>query len=187
MNELDIIRERFTETTSRIAQFWGFPRALGAVYGALYLAPVPLSLDELVVATGVTKGAVSTHVRALGRLQMVHRHVQLGDRKDYYVAETRLWTVVRNVLTQRRQGEFDQALSAVGELANRARELAVSSEEAERRTLYADRLQTMQSFFGTLDSIVGAILALDELRLAAATRAISTVLGRRAKPSGEHP
>ncbi len=176
MKDLDETRTQFIEATSRIAQFWGFPRAMGAVYGALYLAPVPLSLDELVTLTGVTKGAVSTHVRALGRLQMVHRHVELGDRKDYYAAETQLWQVVRNVLAQRRQGEFDRALTAVRDLAEAVRRLSVPRADANRRALYLERLQAMQTFFATVDAVVGAILALDDLRLTAAKRAVLGVL-----------
>ena len=173
---LQNIRDRFIEAMSSIAQFWGFPRAMGAIYGAIYLAPAPLSLDEIVELTNVTKGAVSTHVRALGRMQMVRRRVQLGDRKDYYEAETDLWAVVRNVLAQRRQSEFDQALTAVAELAQSARELAVERTEQERRGLMLARLETMQRFFATLDAIVGAVVTLDELRLSAAQRAVAAVL-----------
>ena len=164
---------------SQIAQFWGFPRAMGAVYGALYLSGAPLSLDDLVSLAGVTKGAVSTHVRALGRLQMVRRHVEVGDRKDYYVAETQLWTVVRNVLGQRRSSEFDQALVSVRELTAMARKLPVTRREVDQRALYVSRLEAMQAFFTTLDSIVGALLTLDEIRLSAAQRVVSSVLSRR--------
>jgi DNA-binding transcriptional regulator GbsR (MarR family) len=163
---------------NQIAQFWGFPRALGAVYGALYLAPRPLSLDELVELTGVTKGAVSTHARSLERLQMVHKRVELGDRKDYYVAETKLWKVVKNVLAQRRQQDFDRALAAVGDLVEATRGLTVRRDHADRHALYLARLEAMQSFFTSLDAIVGAVLTLDELRLQTAKRAVAAVLQR---------
>lgn len=176
MNNLDDIQRRFIEAMSRIAQFWGFPRALGAVYGALYLAPGPLSLDELVALTSVTKGAVSTHVRSLDQLQMIRKHIELGDRKDYYVAETRLWVVVKQVLAQRRQAEFDQALRAVRELAAAAHKVAVKREHASQKALYVARLEAMQSFFDTLDGIVGTVLALDELRLTAARKVLGGIL-----------
>lgn len=44
-----------------------------------------------------TKGAVSTNVRALERLGMVHPHFQTGERKDYYVAETDFWKITRAI------------------------------------------------------------------------------------------
>jgi DNA-binding transcriptional regulator GbsR (MarR family) len=81
------LKQTFTESLSQISYFWGFPKGMGALFAVLYLAPNPLSLDELVERSGLTKGAVSTNVRALARLGLVQRSSKLGDRKDYYVAE----------------------------------------------------------------------------------------------------
>ena len=75
-------RQHFIQGLSRISQFWGFPKAMGAIFGALYLSPNPLSLDELVEQVEVTKGAVSTNVRALERLGMFHIQIVIGERKD---------------------------------------------------------------------------------------------------------
>ena len=66
-------RAHFIQGMSRISSFWGFPKAMGAIYGAIYLSPNPLSLDEIVIQVGVTKGAVSTHVRQLERLSPSRR------------------------------------------------------------------------------------------------------------------
>jgi len=159
---LQAARERFIQAMSQISQFWGFPKAMGAVYGAVYLSPEPISLDELVAQVGVSKGAVSTNVRKLERLQMVHKQVRIGDRKDYYAAETNFWKVVQGVLRERQNRSFDQALQAVDEsleLANAA------GEDEELARFYQQRITRLQSFFSTLDKIVAAIAALDELRL----------------------
>ncbi|NJN53344.1 MAG: helix-turn-helix domain-containing protein [Anaerolineae bacterium] len=91
---------------------------MGALYGSIYLSPQPVSLDELVEQVGVSKGAVSTNVRTLERLGMVHKHLEVGDRKDYYTAETDFWKVIRGVLREREQQEFDLALRAVGKAWN---------------------------------------------------------------------
>ena len=108
-------RENFVQGMSRISNFWGFPRAMGAIYGAIYLSPAPLSLDEIVEQVNVTKGAVSTHVRTLERLGMVHKQIRLGDRKDYYEAEADFWKIIKGVLREREQNEFDLAINTVGE------------------------------------------------------------------------
>ena len=162
-NQLQSARVVFIEGMSRISAFWGFPKAMGAIFGAIYLSPHPLSLDELVEQAGVTKGAVSTHVRALERLGMVHQQVRIGERKDFYVAETDFWKIVKGILREREKSEFDRALRSVGE----SLELAQSGQEEDRElaVFYRQRLQGMQSFFRTLDSLVATALALDELRL----------------------
>ncbi len=44
-NQIIAARENFINGISRIAHFWGFPKAMGAIYGAIYLSPTPFSLS----------------------------------------------------------------------------------------------------------------------------------------------
>jgi HTH-type transcriptional regulator, glycine betaine synthesis regulator len=160
-------REHFLQGVSRISAFWGFPKAMGAIYGALYLSPQALSLDDLVEQVRVTKGAVSTNVRALERLGMVHQRIQVGERKDYYFAETDFWKIVKGILREREKSEFDQALRMVDESLEMVEGVEIDPQEAELVRFYQKRLAAMQSFFRSLDSLVATLLALDEFRLGA--------------------
>ena len=109
-NKMMEAREHFIQGISRIAHFWGFPKAMGAIYGAIYLSPSPITLDDLVTQVGVSKGAVSTSVRSLERLNMVHKHIKVGDRKDYYTAEEDFWKIIKSILKEREKSEFDRAI-----------------------------------------------------------------------------
>lgn len=160
-------REHFLQGVSRISDFWGFPKAMGAIFGALYLSPQPLSLDELVAQVGVTKGAVSTNVRALERLGMVHRRIQMGERKDFYTAETDFWKIVKSILREREKSEFDLALRMVGESLEMVEGGEAGAEDTELARFYQKRLGAMQGFFRSLDSLVATLLALDEFRAGA--------------------
>lgn len=162
MNEEQITQahDHFVGGMSRISNFWGFPKAMGAIYGAIYLSPHPLSLDEIVEQVGVSKGAVSTNVRQLERLKMVQKHLQIGDRRDYYTAETDFWEMLRSIFQQREQKEFDQALNTVSESIEM---VAQSEADPELSRFYTERMEAMQSFFKTLDSMFSAVLALEGL------------------------
>jgi DNA-binding transcriptional regulator GbsR (MarR family) len=167
MAALTEARQHALNGLSRISEFWGFPRAMGAIYGAIYLSPQPLSLDELVDQVGVTKGAISTNVRLLERLGMVHRKIQMGERKDYYTAETDFWKIIKNILREREKSEFDHALSTVQESLQMIDEGPIDPQEVELARFYQKRLQNMQGFFRTLDHLVAMALALDEFRVGA--------------------
>jgi len=166
MSQIDThaIRTRFIANLSQISEFWGLPRALGAIFGALYLSPQPLSLDALVEQAGVTKGAVSTHVRALERMGMVHKQVRVGERRDYYEAETDFWKIGKGLLEQRRKAEFDRALRGVTDLLQEVKATPRRAADAATAAFYQGRLQSMEDFFKTLDSIVATLLQLDQLR-----------------------
>jgi DNA-binding transcriptional regulator GbsR (MarR family) len=81
----------------------------------LYLSPKPLSPDEIVQETSLTKGAISTEIRALARMGLVHRSSKLGDRKDYYEAESDFYAAIRSILKERQNSEFDRAIRSVRE------------------------------------------------------------------------
>ncbi|MBW8010961.1 MAG: hypothetical protein FVQ83_06930 [Chloroflexi bacterium] len=159
-NSLNSAQEHFIQGMSRISHFWGFPKAMGAIYGAIYLSPTPVSLDELVVQVKVSKGAVSTNVRQLERLGMVHKHFEVGSRKDYYFAEVDFWNIVRGILKEREQSEFDLALRTVGESLEMVKKDDLDLADAELADYYQKRMQAMQSFFKTLDSVVSMMLSL---------------------------
>ncbi|MBN2387326.1 MAG: hypothetical protein JXB85_09915 [Anaerolineales bacterium] len=157
------IKSEIVEGLSNIGQFWGFPRGMGASFAVLYLSPGPLSLDELVARTNLTKGAVSTNVRSLARLGLVHGVSRLGDRKDYYQAETDFYKAIRSILKERKNHEFDHAVSSVTQ--------ALSKLEADGRpadpeqAFLVERLRALQSFFDALDSLTAAVTRLESLGL----------------------
>jgi DNA-binding transcriptional regulator GbsR (MarR family) len=165
------------ENLSRISEFWGYSRAMGGLYAALYLSPGPLSLDDLIPIVGVTKGAVSTNIRALEQLGMVHRHLRTGDRRDYYEADTDFWKIVKTVLERRQKAEFDNALNAVSSTLKQVRSRSHSHTDAELARFYEQRLEAMERFFHTLDGIVATLLQIDKLR----SDGLKALFPRRAK------
>lgn len=156
------IKKDFTQGLSEISRFWGFPKGMGAIFGALYLSPTPLSLDEIVQETGLTKGAVSTEIRALARMGLVHRSSKLGDRKDYYEAEADFYAAVRSILKERQNSEFDRAVRSVKETLGAMEDNWVEDEEWH---FTYERVQALQDFFDAIDSLARAVIRLDKLGL----------------------
>jgi len=159
---LNQIKKDFIEGLSQISRFWGFPKGMGAIFGVIYLSPAPLSLDEVVAQTGLTKGAVSTEVRALARMGLVHRSTKLADRKDYYEAETDFYQAIRSILKERQSSEFDRAVRSVQETLD---ELEAGSKSAkdEEWIFVQERVQALQDFFDAIDSLTRAVTKLESL------------------------
>jgi len=160
-NELETIQQNFVESLSQISRFWGFPKGMGAIFGVLYLSPVPLSLDELVDQTGLTKGAISTEVRSLARIGLVHRSSKLGDRKDYYEAEADFYAAIRSILKERQNSEFDRAVRSVRETLSTLEAGARSGDAEWQFTL--ERVRALQEFFDAIDSLTNAVIKLEKL------------------------
>ena len=68
--------------------------------------------------------------------------------------------MVKSILSQREQHEFDKALSTVSESLALAAE---SNEDSELSAFYQQRMQAMEAFFKSLDRIFSALLAFEGL------------------------
>src|SRR5918993_5487272 len=161
------IKKDFTEGLSQISRFWGFPKGMGAIFAVLYLSPIPLSLDEVVQETGLTKGAISTEIRALARMGLVHRSSKLGDRKDYYTAESDFYAAIRSILKERQNNEFDRALRSVKETLGQMEESWVENDEWN---FVYERVQALQDFFDSIDSLTKAVVKLESLGISNVTK-----------------
>ena len=164
---LSKIKQDFTEGLSQISRFWGFPKGMGAIFAVLYLSPTALSLDEVVQETGLTKGAVSTEIRALARMGLVHRSTKLGDRKDYYTAESDFYAAIRSILKERQNSEFDRAIRSVKETRGQMDESWVENDEW--RFVY-ERVQALQNFFDAIDNLTKAVIKLESLGISNVSR-----------------
>lgn len=171
---LSQLKQDFTEGLSQISRFWGFPKGMGAIFAVLYLSPAPLPLDEIVTQTGLTKGAVSTEVRTLARMGLVHRSSKLGDRKDYYEAESDFYKSIRAILKERQNSEFDRAVRSVQETLAQIESGSVSGDEAEI-AFVRERIKALQEFFNAIDSLSSAVIKLEKLGLGNVTKILSVL------------
>lgn len=170
--KLPQLKQDFTEGLSQISRFWGFPKGMGAIFAVLYLSASPLSLDEIVKQTGLTKGAISTEVRALARLGLVRRSSKLADRRDFYEAETDFYKSIRSILKERQNTEFDEAVRSVRETLQKLETGQVSGDEAEKQFIL-ERVRALQDFFDALDSLTRAVSKLDGLGLSTVQKVLS--------------
>jgi len=162
--KLTQLKQEFTEGLSQISRFWGFPKGMGAIFAVLYLSPEPLSLNEIVEQTGLTKGAISTEVRTLARMGLVHRSSKLADRKDYYEAETDFYKSIRSILKERQNSEFDRALRSVQESLTELESGSVVGDEAQVEFI-RERIKALQDFFNAFDTLTSAVIKLESLGL----------------------
>ena len=170
--KLSDIKKNFTQGLSEISRFWGFPKGMGAIFGVLYLSPGPLSLDEIVQKTGLTKGAISTEIRALARMGLVHRSSKLGDRKDYYEAESDFYAAIRSILKERQNSEFDRSLRSVRETLEIMEANWVDDEEWN---FVYERVQALQDFFDAIDSLTRAVIKLESLGMSNVTKILKVL------------
>ncbi|ADQ69479.1 transcriptional regulator [Halogeometricum borinquense DSM 11551] len=139
----DEARTEIADAMARTAELYGLNRSYGRVYGFLYFAGGPKSLDELAEETGYAKSTVSNAMGTLERYHLVHRRSAPGEgRKVYFEAETDFWTVLTELFEREGRREIRIMRRAL-ENAQETLEEAPETEETKRAEERIEQLQQL--------------------------------------------
>lgn len=123
---------------------WGVNRSVSQVHALLYLSDRPLHAEEICEALGLARSNVSTALKELQSYRIVRRSHVAGDRRDHFIAESDLWELLTNVVTERKRREVDPTIAMLDKLAAELR--GRNDVPAHVR----ERIVRMQEFMGTL-------------------------------------
>lgn len=85
--QLAQIRQRVIYSIAQNIDLYGINSSIGRLYGTMYFRNEPMTLDEMSEALGMSKTSMSTGIRSLLEINMVHRAWEKGVRKDLYTVE----------------------------------------------------------------------------------------------------
>lgn len=160
---LSQVHDSMLDGLSQLADYFGFSKVMGQLYGTLLLSAAPLSLDDMMDRLDISKASVSMNMRTLEHLGMV-RQVWVrggGGRRKYYEAETDFWKLITSLLSGREMRDVERAINVMEEnskhLANVLTEM--DDENRELARLYIERMAAMQALFRFAQLMIASILA----------------------------
>lgn len=115
------------EVIGRLMHFWGFKRPMGRVWAILYLSPQALTASDLADELQMSAGAISMALTELEKWGAVRRNWTPGDRRDFFSAETDIWSLVQRVMKERELTlirEFGRTLTEADAALSRAEHAA---------------------------------------------------------------
>ena len=149
--------EEFVLLWGEMASSWGINRTMAQIHALLYVTARPFDTDEIMESLQISRGNANMNLRALLEWRLVRKTHQLGSRKDFFVAETDVWTITTTIIEERQRREIQPVKRALGEVSASLRQGdALSPEEQE----VADRVEGLTEFMDVFDSVTGALLPL---------------------------
>jgi DNA-binding transcriptional regulator GbsR (MarR family) len=118
----------------RLMNLLGLPRSVGEIYGLLYFSKSPLSMDEIVKRLGMSLGSASQGLRTLRSFKAIRTTYVMGDRKDYYIAETEFRNLIGSFIREEIMPHLDSAGQRIG---NMEQHLAVMNDKDDKGFLQA--------------------------------------------------
>ncbi|MXR22398.1 GbsR/MarR family transcriptional regulator [Halobacterium bonnevillei] len=172
--DVDAARERVIEGFERSAEIYGLSRSYGRLYGILFFAHDPMSLDDLAADSGFAKSTVSTAMSELERFHMVHRRSLPGEgKRAFFEAERDFWRIVQELLDREVRREIDTMTRALDDA-----EAALETADTERARTDLERIRDLQRVYAQSERLVDLATSASADRLRTALSTLSETLRR---------
>jgi len=113
-------RTKFIESWGSMGALWGINRSMARIHALLLATREPLGLEEITEGLEISRGNASMCLKELRHWGVIRRVHLTGERRDYYIAETDVWSMIFRIASERKKREFDPALSALQEVLESA-------------------------------------------------------------------
>ena len=147
--------DEFVLLWGEMASSWGINRTMAQIHALLYVTARPLDTDEIMESLQISRGNANMNLRALLDWRLARKTHQLGSRKDYFVAETDVWTITTTIIEERQRREIQPVRRALGEVSASLRHGDALSPEEHA---VARRVEGLTEFMEVFDSVTNALL-----------------------------
>lgn len=105
--KLNPTTEKFILHWGEMGTKWGVNRTVAQIHALLYILGRPMNAEEITETLGVARSNVSTSIKELQNLRLVHTVHILGDRRDHFETSDDVWTLFRTIAEVRMQREIE--------------------------------------------------------------------------------
>jgi DNA-binding transcriptional regulator GbsR (MarR family) len=157
---LSAANQSMLEGLGQLADYFGYNRVMGKMYGTLLLNPKPMSLDDILTHLDISKASVSMNMRTLENLGIVREVWVRGDRRKYYEAEPDFWKIATSVLGGRELREVNEALKVLEANMDKLRVTGPNMDQPDQELaeFYVERMQEVKNFFRFVKLVLTTIL-----------------------------
>jgi DNA-binding transcriptional regulator GbsR (MarR family) len=147
-------KEKFLQSWGALGSSWGVNRTMAQIHALLLISPGPLSADDIMEELKISRGNANMNLRALIDWGLVFKNLKPGERKEFFVAEKDMWTVVKNIIIQRKKKELEPMIKILEELS----EVEATDEAGEE---FRRVIKDIKLFSNKADSMLDTLVKSD--------------------------
>ena len=140
--------------------YWGINRTMAEIHALLFVTRQPLCTDDMMDQLKISRGNASMNLRALVDWGLIERVHQLGDRKEYFRADTNVWHMFETIMRERRRREVEPIIATI----DRCCELVARNGDKGEQTDSSDsqefrlRIGELRRFLATMGTLFELVL-----------------------------
>lgn len=155
------VKQQFIETWGAMGSLWGVNTSVARVHALLMVSEKPLGLDDISEELKISRGNASMCLKELRNWGVIKKLRETGDRRDFYLSEDDVWTMLIRIVRERKRRELDPAVDTVKK--------AISSLDDGTSPKVKARFAQMNEMLETMNSLMETLLKTDEDAKAALT------------------
>lgn len=159
LNPIDESRALLVRRWGEMGGYWGINRTMAEIYALMFVSTDPLCTDDVMEKLHISRGNASMNLRALVDWGLIERVHKLGERREYFQADTNVWHMFETIMRERRRREVEPIMATI----DRCRELVAgekAGDAAGQASLdeYRRRLGDMRNFLETMTTLFELVL-----------------------------
>ncbi|MFB5266999.1 GbsR/MarR family transcriptional regulator [Paenibacillus enshidis] len=158
---LQKIRKRVIEAIGKNMDLYGVTLSTGHLYGLLFFADKPMTLDDMGREMEMSKTSMSTSMRTLLDLKMVNKVWTKGSRKDLYEVEFDWHQTFTDYFAIKWRKAVEMNLQVLRKAISEVDKLLMDEDasEAVKEVLLRDRgkMKQAESYYKWLDRLIDAM------------------------------
>lgn len=171
--------QRFVLCWGDMGGQWGVNRSVSQIHALLYLSEKPLTAEDIAETLGMARSNVSNSIKELQGWGLIRRVPMMGDRRDFFEAETDVWTIAAKIVAGRKEREIDPALAALSDCVAAAEGDRSMHPEAARRL--KEMLTFTQTVAGWYEQMANVPRPKVMLLIRLGSKIINLLPGKKAK------
>lgn len=140
--------------------YWGINRTMAEIHALLFVTREPLCTDDIMDQLKISRGNASMNLRGLVDWGLIERVHKLGDRKEYFQADTDVWHMFETIMRERRRREVEPIIATIDHCCDLVRQAGTKAGGDEREDIreFRRRIEALRSFLATMGSLFELVL-----------------------------
>ncbi len=114
--KLQDAKMEFVQTWGSIGSSWGIPRSMAQIHALLLASNEALSTEDVMETIKISRGNVNINMRELINWNLVAKQNKLGERKEFFTANTDIMAMAQNIVQERKKRELQPVLDLLEKL-----------------------------------------------------------------------
>lgn len=148
---------------------WGVNRTVSQIHALLYLAPTPLTAEDIAQLLSVARSNVSTSIKELQSWGLISAAPVLGDRRDFFTAKGDTWEMLITIMEERKKREIEPTLTLLRQCVLEMDDDPQTPKEVK------EKIRSMLTFVATLTDWFDQVKALPKAKLVSLMKMGATV------------